>query len=297
MDGFLCLLKPPGMTSSDAVVMVRRTLPKGTKVGHMGTLDPEAAGVLPIGVGSATRLFDYVVDKDKEYRAEICFGQATDTQDAQGKVLFCAPPPSVEAVRAVLPEFTGEIKQIPSAFSAIKQGGRSLYALAREGIAVEVPARRVQIYGMDFVGESGENRYMLDIRCGRGTYVRTLCHDIGLRLGSAAHMSCLLRTKTGVFALHDAVTPEEYLAAMESGTSLLRPLDEPLAYMPRVTLPRSLARVVENGNPIRMEGWPQRPQEGARVRVYVGETFAGIGEVQTDSIRFACMLYRGEAEK
>lgn len=205
-DGFLNLLKPPGMTSSDAVVLVRRAFARGTKVGHMGTLDPEAAGVLPIGVGSAARLFDYVTEKEKTYRAEIAIGQATDTQDATGRVVARGPGVRMEDLRAVLPRFIGEIEQVPPAYSAIKVGGRKLYEAARAGEALEVPSRRVQIYGLDLAGQSGENRFLLDVRCGRGTYIRTLCHDIGRALGTCAHMAFLLRVRSGVFGIEDAVT-------------------------------------------------------------------------------------------
>ena len=124
-DGFLNLLKPPGMTSSDAVVLVRRAFARGTKVGHMGTLDPEAAGVLPIGVGSAARLFDYVTEKEKTYRAEIAIGQATDTQDATGRVVARGPGVRMEDLRAVLPRFVGEIEQVPPAYSPSRSAGAS----------------------------------------------------------------------------------------------------------------------------------------------------------------------------
>ena len=289
-DGFLNLLKPPGITSSDAVVLVRRAFPRGTKVGHMGTLDPEAAGVLPIGVGSAARLFDYVTEKEKTYRAEIAIGAETDTQDATGQVVARGPAVTEEELRAVLPRFVGEIEQIPPAYSAIKVGGRKLYEAARAGETLEVPSRKVTIYGLDFAGKSGENRFLLDVRCGRGTYIRTLCQDIGRALGTCSHMAFLLRVQSGIFGIADAVTPEEFLESAPDAHLL--PLDAPLRHLPAVHLSEKLERVVRNGNPIRMEGWKHPLPEGKIARVYLGEAFAGMGEAKEGCIRFRCMLLR-----
>ena len=207
-DGFLNLLKPPGMTSSDAVVMVRKAFPRGTKVGHMGTLDPEACGILTVGVGTATRLFDYVSDKEKTYRAEVCIGAATDTQDATGTVIERGRSVTEEEFLSVLPEFIGDIEQVPSMYSAIKVDGKKLYEAARAGQTVEVPKRVIRIDGIDYIARTGEDRFLIDVHCGRGTYIRTLCHDIGKKLGTCAHMSFLLRSKSGMFDLSTAVTPE-----------------------------------------------------------------------------------------
>lgn len=291
-DGFLNLLKPPGMTSSDAVVMVRRAFPKGTKVGHMGTLDPEAAGVLPIGVGAATRLFDFVSDKEKTYRAEVCIGAATDTQDATGSVIERGKGASEAELMAVLPQFIGEIEQIPSMYSAIKVDGKKLYQAARAGETVEVPRRVVRIDAIDYIAQTGENRFLIDVHCGRGTYIRTLCHDIGKALGTCAHMSFLLRSQSGVFDLETAVTPEEFLKNVENGEAALLPCDAPIHHIGRVTLSEKLERAVRNGNAIRMEGWKQRFEEGRVLRVYLGERFAGMGVVQNQEIRFKCMLLK-----
>ena len=287
-DGFLNLLKPPGMTSSDAVVMVRKTLPKGAKVGHMGTLDPEAAGVLPIGIGTATRLFDYVSDKEKTYRAEVCVGAATDTQDATGAVIRRGPGVSEAQFLAVLPQFIGDVEQVPSMYSAIKVDGRKLYQAARAGQDVAVPARTVRIDAIDYIAQTGQNRFLIDVHCGRGTYIRTLCHDIGRALGTCAHMSFLLRTQSGMFTMDGAVTPEEFLA----GNAALLPCDAPLGHILRVTVSEKLERAVRNGNAIRMEGWKQKFDEGTLLRVYLGGRFAGMGVVQEGAIRFKCMLLR-----
>ena len=151
LNGFLNMLKPPGMSSSDLVTFVKRRLPKGTRVGHGGTLDPDAAGVLPVCIGRATRLFDYIIDKQKEYIAELNLGVATDTQDATGAPVSVSDASHItpDDVRAVLPRFTGTIQQVPPAFSAIKRDGRRMYDLARKGQAVELEAREVQVDAVD----------------------------------------------------------------------------------------------------------------------------------------------------
>ena len=291
-DGFLNLLKPPGMTSSDAVVMVRRAFPKGTKVGHMGTLDPEASGILTVGVGAATRLFDYVSDKEKTYRAEVCVGCATDTQDATGEVIARGRSVTEEEFLQVLPEFVGDIEQVPSMYSAIKVDGKKLYEAARAGQTVEVPKRVIRIDGIDYIARTGEDRFLIDVHCGRGTYIRTLCHDIGLKMGTYAHMSFLLRSKSGMFDLTTAVTPEEFLASMEAGEPALIDCDVPLQHYGKVVVSEKLERAVRNGNAIRMEGWKQKFDEGKILRVYLGDRFAGMGQVQDNEIRFKCMLLK-----
>ncbi len=280
------------MTSSDAVVMVRRAFPKGTKVGHMGTLDPEAAGVLPIGVGGGTRLFDYVSDKEKTYRAEVCVGCATDTQDATGTVVERGRGVTEEEFLAVLPRFIGDVEQVPSMYSAIKVEGKKLYQAARAGEVIEVPKRMVRIDSIEYMGQTGENRFLIDVHCGRGTYIRSLCHDIGKAMGTCAHMSYLLRSQTGVFTVEDAVTPEEFLKSVEAGRPALLPCDAPIGHIAKVVLSDKLERAIRNGNAIRMEGWKQKFDEGKLLRVYMGERFVGMGVVQEGTIRFKCMLLK-----
>lgn len=295
MDGFLNLLKPPGMTSSDMVLFVRRLLPRGTRVGHGGTLDPDAAGVLPICVGRAARLFDYIIDKKKSYIAELRLGITTDTQDATGRIQKRMPVcASAEDVQAVLPHFVGEIMQVPPGFSAIKRDGKRLYELARKGEQIEVSARPVRVDALCYLGQVSEDRHLLKIECGKGLYVRTLLQDIGNALGEGGHMSFLLRSGAGVFALESALTPEELLAAQHSIHALLIPMDVPLSHMPRVDVGADHEKAVRNGNAIRPE-WLDAvlktdvPFE--RCRVYLGGVFCGIGECQPEgSIRFRAML-------
>lgn len=211
--GVLNLLKPPGMTSHDAVAFVRRVL-KEKRVGHTGTLDPAAAGVLPICIGQATRLVEDLQAGTKHYIAEALFGRETDSGDLLGQtVAECdASALDLEMVRAVIDQFRGEIEQTPPLHSAIKVGGQKLYDLARQGIEVEIPTRRVTIPHLHVSRwQSGEApRAMLDIECSGGTYIRSLVRDIGRACGSAATMSFLLRNRSGLFQLNDAVTPEEF---------------------------------------------------------------------------------------
>lgn len=290
MNGFLCVLKPPGMTSSDVVVRVRRMLPKGTKVGHAGTLDPEAAGVLPLMVGKASRLFDYLVEKEKVYVAQLKPGYATDTQDAHGAVVSgigrCASRAQLEAV---LPRFIGEIDQIPPMFSALKRDGQKLCDLARQGISVDVQPRKTQVYAIDVLHELADGSFLIAVRCGRGTYIRTLCHDIGAAMGTAGHMGYLLRAKTGMFALDDAHTVEE-IAGAQTLSALLIPMDRPLAHLPAVHVKPQAERYVRNGNALTRGELMEPCAQGVSVRLYLGDRFAGIGRMHGEAMKFDAML-------
>lgn len=290
MNGFLNLLKPPGMTSSDAVVRIRRTL-KGEKVGHAGTLDPEAAGVLPIMIGKASRLFDLLVEKRKAYVAEIAFGVTTDTQDAQGTVISRAEGmPTEEALRAVLPQFVGHIEQIPPAYSALKVGGQTAYALARKGEAPVLAARPAYVEGIELLEMMPEGGALLRIDCGKGTYVRTLCHDIGQVLGMGAHMRFLLRTLSGSFSIEESITLEEWQEA-EDRAALLTAMDVPLAHLPIARVEAGMEAVCRNGNPLtRFCELDARVQEGEMARVYCADRFAGVGRWRDGALRFQAML-------
>ncbi|MGE5675184.1 MAG: tRNA pseudouridine(55) synthase TruB [Mycobacterium leprae] len=246
MDGILNLLKPPGMTSHDVVSVVRRTL-QIKKVGHTGTLDPGVAGVLPICVGRATRLAEFITGEDKAYRAEITFGVTTDTEDSFGTTLSETDASHLTRgdLAYVLPRFQGEISQVPPMYSAVKIAGKKLYELAREGIEVERAARTVKIHRLlllDF--RPGPHPVaMVDVECSKGTYIRTLAADIGKALGVGAHMSYLVRTRSGPFRLADAATMEELVA----GTAQLIPPAAALGDIPRVTLSAPMADRLRHG--------------------------------------------------
>ena len=280
MNGFLNIMKPPGMSSAAVVAVVRR-LTGEKHVGHAGTLDPEAAGILPVMTGKATRLFDYLVDKEKEYEAVAAFGSRTDTQDATGQVLETGDRyPNIETVREKARELTGEIIQRPSMYSAIKVGGKPLYARARRGETVEVPQRTVTIYDIDVLGEAPDHGVKLHVRCGKGTYIRTLCEDLGEKCGCPAHMRSLVRTRSGFFTMDSAMTPEEARQRAEQGSlsECLIPPDAPLQHICRADVPAGFRKMVENGAKIPIGSWMKElPPEGEPLRVYLDGTFRGIG--------------------
>lgn len=287
------MLKPPGMSSSDLVTFVKRRLPKGTRVGHGGTLDPDAAGVLPVCIGRATRLFDYIIDKQKEYITELKLGVVTDTQDATGAVLELSDASHItEAdIRAVLPRFVGDIHQIPPAFSAIKRDGRRMYDLARKGQAVELEPRQVTVDAVEYLHALQNGGHMIRITCRKGVYIRTICHDIGQALGVGGHMAFLLRDRAGYFDTEHGVTPEELDEAHKNGgfEHLLTALDAPLQHIPAVQVPSAHFHAIKNGNPLR-PGWYEGEADGI-VRVYMDGKFAGMGEADEDGlIRFRAML-------
>jgi tRNA pseudouridine55 synthase len=267
--GFLNLLKPPGPTSHDIVSHVRR-LAGGAKVGHLGTLDPAAAGVLVLALGPATRLASIAGDGDKEYRAEVTFGIATDTLDAEGAVIMQADASRLTAaeVEAALAAFRGEIEQRPPMYSAVQKDGQRLYQLARAGRTIETPPRRVVIHRLELLRLTpGEHpRALMEVACSGGTYVRTLADDLGHALGGAAYLSFLVRTRVGPFAIADAVTFEELAAAIERegwGSALL-PMDLPLQDLPEIVVDAEGAARLRHGNAIAGDA----PVASPWVRVY-----------------------------
>lgn len=290
MNGFLCVLKPPGMTSSDVVVRVRRKLPRGTKVGHAGTLDPEAAGVLPLMIGKASRLFDYLVEKEKIYVAQLKPGYATDTQDAHGKIISGSGRGcSLEQLNVVIPQFVGDIMQIPPMFSALKRDGQKLCDLARQGVEIEIEPRPTQVHEIQVMHTLEDGSFMLRVRCGKGTYIRTLCHDLGAALGTGAHMGLLLRTNTGMFSLDDAHTMEEIEACGDLET-LLVAMDRPLAHVPRVDVVPWAERFVRNGNALHRKELRGEMEIGKPTRLYLNDRFAGIGRFDGENVKFDAML-------
>ena len=221
-NGIIIIDKPAGWTSMDVCAKLRGIL-KTKKIGHAGTLDPMATGVLPVFVGQATRAVSFAEGGEKEYVAGLRLGRTTNTQDTEGQTLTQSPVTvGREELEAVLPRFTGEISQIPPMFSAIKINGQKLYDLARQGKEVERKARAVTIFALEVVEQVSETDYILRIRCSKGTYVRTLCHDIGQALGCGGCMFSLRRTMAAGFTLDESVTLEQM---QEGGEALLRPTD------------------------------------------------------------------------
>jgi tRNA pseudouridine55 synthase len=228
MDGILNLDKPAGMTSHDVVARVRRVL-RTKRAGHAGTLDPDATGVLVVAVGQSTRLLPHLPTEPKEYVARIAFGLATDTEDASGRPVAEADASGLteDALRAALPRFTGEIEQVPPMVSAVHHEGRRLYELAREGVTVEREPRRVAIHALSASDFAAGPRAEATLRvvCGGGTYIRTLCVDVGQALGLPAHMRSLVREAVGPFRREDALSPEELA---EAGAAALVPMERAL---------------------------------------------------------------------
>ncbi|WP_088825626.1 tRNA pseudouridine(55) synthase TruB [Listeria goaensis] len=254
MDGIIPLFKERGMTSHDCVFKLRKIL--GTKkVGHTGTLDPEVEGVLPICVGRATKLAEYITGEGKEYVATVTLGTSTTTEDATGEVVSkkdLQTAISEEKLVAVLDKLTGEIEQVPPMYSAVKVNGKKLYEYARAGQTVERPKRTVQIYALERL-DSGEltaanPTFQIRIACGKGTYIRTLAVMIGEQFGLPAHMATLERTKSGFFEKADCLTLGEIEKQVSSGNfEFLQPLEKGIFNMPQLELDDTLYKKVLNG--------------------------------------------------
>ncbi len=259
MNGLINVLKPPGLTSNDVVATLRRLFAI-QKIGHTGTLDPGAAGVLPVCTGQGTRVAEYLIDKKKTYRAEITFGIDTDTHDAGGKVVSRMTSVSLpyERLIDVLGGFEGEIKQVPPMTSALQVGGKRLYQLARQGRVVERKPRRVTIYDLQpvrFKDGGSYPRLLLDVTCSKGTYIRSLAADIGSKLGCGAYLSFLIRTASGRFTIEDSYTLEQIRAMWDEGDhSFLLPIDEGLSEIPALTVKEKAVATIKNGLPLSPSG-------------------------------------------
>mgnify|MGYP002507931796 CR=1 FL=1 len=251
IHGVLNVYKEKGFTSHDVVAKLRG-ITKQKKIGHTGTLDPDACGVLPVCLGKATKLCDMLTDKDKVYETVLLLGKQTDTQDISGEVLKEADASklSEETVKDVIMEFMGDYSQIPPMYSALKVNGKKLYELAREGKTVERKAREVKIYEIEIL-ETSLPRVKMRVRCSKGTYIRTLCHDIGERLGVGGCMEELLRTKVERFEAAGSKTLSEIEAAVTEGrmSELLVPVDEMFDQYQKVTILAAYEKLIYNGNP------------------------------------------------
>jgi len=247
IGGLINIVKPPGMTSHDVVSFIRKTYHL-KRVGHAGTLDPAATGVLPVALGPATRLLEYMTDCDKSYRVELTIGYETDTGDATGTItssMDCVMP-AQDIIEQVLASFVGTIEQVPPMYSAIKVQGKKLYELARAGITVERKARTIRIHKIDLL-KMDHNSILFDVTCSKGTYIRSLCTDIGAKINCPVVMSFLVRTRVGSFSLDQAFTLEEI---EENSERAVLPVDNALDYMPKVILSGELARAFKHGQNI-----------------------------------------------
>jgi tRNA pseudouridine55 synthase len=259
-DGLLVLDKPGGVTSRDAVDAALRWFPRRTRMGHTGTLDPLATGVLVLCLGAATRLAEYVQRMSKTYRTELRLGARSDTDDADGVVTPVAmAPPDASVVAAHLTNFVGAIEQTPPAYSAAKVAGRRAYDLARQRQEVNLIPRIVHIYGIDVLHYEYPS-LKLEVRCGKGTYIRSLARDLGERLGCGAFVQTLRRTCVGPFSVDDAATP-----GMDAASALarLRPLEEAVAELPRVIVTNDEVRRLRQGQTL-----PRESMDGAELALF-----------------------------
>ena len=279
--GVLCLYKPSGCTSHDAVFKIRKLF--GTKqVGHTGTLDPLAQGVLVVMVGRAVKASEFLVSDTKEYVATIKLGIATDTQDISGSVVskYEGDLPDFDTVKTALFSFTGEIEQVPPMYSALKVGGQKLLDLARKGIEVERKPRKVMVDRLEAYQTQNNDEYLLNVRVSKGTYIRTLCDDIGKHLGTGAVMSTLTRTSCGGFGIEDAITIEE-LEQMnqEQRYSLLAPVQELFDECETVVLPDFFAHLGAHGCELYQKKLGTSIANGELVKLYDKDGFFALGRV------------------
>lgn len=299
INGVINIYKIKGFTSHDVVAKLRGIM-RQKKIGHTGTLDPDATGVLPVCLGSATKLCDMLTDKEKEYIAKVQLGVTTDTQDMTGTVLGQREVNvTVQEVTEAIQSFVGTCEQIPPMYSALKVNGKKLYELAREGKEVERKARPVTIHYIEIL-EMSLPQITIKVGCSKGTYIRTLCHDLGEKLGCGAAMAALERTRSGQFTLDTALTLAELEEKLNSAgdnreemiQSLVIPSDQMFLECPRLCLLPQWERLIQNGNSfeeknLRKEFLENDRKDKSRYRVYVGEnTFMGIYEYQKREKKF-----------
>ena len=248
MNGIILIDKPQGWTSHDVVGKLRGILHE-RRIGHSGTLDPLATGLLVVFIGRATRAVEFAEADRKEYIAGLRLGMNTDTQDITGRIISKETDiPDEPEVRIAIERFRGELEQIPPMYSAVKIGGKKLYELARKGESIERKPRHITIFGLEITGRS-DNDYILDVVCSKGTYIRTLCHDIGAALGCGGCMSSLRRTKSGVFSVDNAYTIAEIQEAADRGKEekLLLPIDTLFAGYTKLSVDADSEKKLKNG--------------------------------------------------
>lgn len=284
MKGVINVQKPEGLTSHDVVAALRRKL-KMKRIGHTGTLDPLASGVLPICIGKATRISEYLLELDKEYIAELSLGTETDTQDSLGEVIrqsdkIVDPIDIEEAFK----KFQGHIKQVPPMYSALKHKGKKLYELARQGITIERPARSVKIYELEILEIIDKQKIIFRVKCSKGTYIRTLCQDLGRELATLGHMSGLKRTATGPFNIEDSYELDYILNLPEDQIpSILLPMDKALPHFEKIIVKDKYYFKLINGARLSIEALVDYEdnsfQENMTYRVYCKKEFIGMGQI------------------
>lgn len=280
MQGFISVIKPENCNSTRVVARVRKLT--GAACGHMGTLDPMASGVLPIAVGKATRLFPYLIEKQKVYDAELLFGEERDTLDATGTITKTTDViPTAEQLKEVLPQFVGEISQVPPAYSACFVDGKRGYALARRGVEFTLAAKTVRIDGIEYLGQTGKKTHRIRVSCGGGTYIRSLVRDIAYALGSLGTMTALCRTQSGVFTLENSIALDDLTE--ETVQSFLIPSERALSY-PRITLNAKFTKRIIDGLPTNL------PNADGLYTVFGEDVLLGVGEVTATRLKIKAFL-------
>jgi len=249
-SGIINVFKEKGYTSNDVVQIVKKITK--SKAGHTGTLDPQATGVLPICLGRATKIADYIMNGDKEYVAEVILGVATDTQDSHGNIIAASDAAVEKAdVITVLSQFFGDTVQTPPMYSAIKVKGKKLYEYARAGVEIERKQRDIHISGIEVLRWNMPRSFVMRVRCSKGTYIRTLCADIGEALGTHAHMGRLIRTRSSNFAVANSISLEKLRHARIE--NVLLPMESALSHLPKISISAEGDRYLQNGNKIPLE--------------------------------------------
>jgi tRNA pseudouridine55 synthase len=268
IDGFLVLDKPVGPSSTQALARARRAI-GAAKAGHCGTLDPLASGVLVLAFGEATKLVDHVMDGAKRYAFTLRWGEARDTDDAEGAVIATSPlRPDAAAIRAALPRFLGTIEQVPPPFSAIKRDGQPAYRLARAGAAVDLPARQVRIDALALLAEPGPDEACFTVACGKGTYIRALGRDLARALGTCGHLTALRRLAVGPFRLDRAISLETLEAPGYSPDAALLPIETALDDIPALAVTGAEADALAHGRAVQAPRAALAPPGSSEPRVH-----------------------------
>lgn len=301
MNGVLHAIKPPGMTSSNLVVALKRIL-NTKKIGHTGTLDPGACGVLSVCVGRATKVADYLMSGRKAYIAGVRFGAATDTMDSYGKAVQTGGRHiELSELRDACAAFLGDLGQVPPMYSAIKVNGQKMYQLARQGKEVILPARRVTVYSIDILEfNKNENSCLLNIECSKGTYIRSLCSEIAQKMGTLGYVSFLLRSQAGTVNVKEAFTLDEIAEMAQKGDyGFLQSTDNALADIEACMLEEYLFPIVTTGTPIdlaRVKNGALIPRD-SDLRVYCGGKFIGIGHADENMLKIKTMVFLNNTEE
>ena len=286
MNGFINYYKPSGISSAYAINRIKKLF-KGYKVGHMGTLDPLAEGVLPLAVGKSTRLFDFLLDKTKVYIAEFTFGYQTDTLDRGGKIVKDGgKTPSYKEIESIIPNLVGKVMQVPPSFSAKNVGGERSYNLARRGVEVELKPKEVEIDGIKILSEKG-SVFTFEITCKGGTYIRSICRDMANLLGTFATMTALKRTVSGVFSLENSVSEEDVKNATDIKQLLIKP--DSVLTLNKVKLNKFQSVELLNGRPFNLD-----VADGTYSVYDSDDCFVGVGIVTNYNLKIKAYIKSDE---